>query len=65
MMRHDALLARSRPMQEALPKCEDEVDDEESERAFRVKKKHETAFEPGVVDENRREVQNAESSEEK
>lgn len=61
----DALAARSKPMQEALPKCEGEVDDEEKKRAFGVEKKHETAFVDDVVGENRKEVKNAETSIEK
>jgi len=49
-------------MQQALPKRKCEVDDEESERAFCVKEKDEAAFEDDVVNQNRQEVQNAESS---
>jgi hypothetical protein len=59
----DALSAlRSKPVQKALPKCKGEVNDEEQKRAFRIKKKHETAFVDDVVGENREEVKNAETS---
>ena len=52
-------------MQQTLAECKGEVDDEESERPFCVKEEYCNVFEEDVGDENREEVGETESAEEK